>query len=83
MTKLAVAIGVLAVAFGAVVPASANFAVIKFRDGSCHVWTDTKNMPMGKMGADWVWVGKPVMTKAAADHRGAWAMKKHWCKSWS
>jgi len=82
MTKVAVAFGVLAITAAAVAPASADFAVVKFRDGSCRVWTDVKAMPAGKMGVDWVWVGKPVRAQAAAEKRGAFAMKKHWCKAW-
>ena len=39
--------------------------------------------PMGMKGKDWVWVGKPVMTKEAAAKKGASDMKHKWCKSWS
>ena len=56
MKRLVLAIGLLAVGFAASTAARADFAVIKYKDGSCRVWTDTKASPMGK---DWKWVGKP------------------------
>jgi hypothetical protein len=35
------AAGLLALSFSAVVPAQADFAVVRFNSGYCRVWTDT------------------------------------------
>jgi len=45
MKRWALAIGLLALGFGAVIPARADFAVIKFNSGYCRVWTDTAAGP--------------------------------------
>jgi hypothetical protein len=83
MKRLVFAVAVLALGFAASTAARADFAVIKYKDGSCRVWSDTKMAPMGMMKKDWSWVGKPVATREAAAKKGAWAMKHHICKSWS
>ncbi len=83
MKRLAFAAAVLALGFAASTAARADFAVIKYKDGSCRVWSDTKMAPMGMKGKDWVWVGKPAMTKEAAAKKGASDVKHKWCKSWS
>ena len=83
MKRLAFAAAIMALGFAASTAARADFAVVKFKDGSCHVWVDTKATPGGKMGMDWKWVGKPTKTREAAAKKGAWAMKHHKCKSWS
>ena len=83
MKRLGFAVAVLALAFAASTAARADFAVVKFKDGSCRVWDNPGAGPMGMMKKDWSWVGKPVKTREAANKRGAWAMKHHKCKSWS
>jgi hypothetical protein len=45
MKRLAFAIGLLVLGFGAVIPARADFAVIKFGSGYCRVWADTAAGP--------------------------------------
>jgi len=80
MTRLAFAIGILALAFAAATPARADFAVVKFKHGGvCRAWADHKAQPMGK---DWKYLWVSLPSWEAAQHKGAWAMKHHWCKSW-
>ena len=83
MKRLAFGVAILAFSFAASTAARADFAVIKYKDGACRVWSDTKMAPMGMKGKDWWWVGKPVKTKEAAAKKGARAMKHKKCKSWS
>ncbi len=45
MKRLAFAIGLLALIFGAVTAVRADFAVVKFNSGHCRVWTDTAAGP--------------------------------------
>jgi hypothetical protein len=48
MKRLAFAMGLLVLGLlglGAATPASADFAVIKFKSGYCRVWTDTAYGP--------------------------------------
>jgi hypothetical protein len=45
MKRLAFAIGLLVLGLGAATPASADFAVIKFKSGYCRIWTDTAYGP--------------------------------------
>ena len=45
MKRLAFAAGLLAIGFGAVTSAHADFAVVKFDNGSCRVWSDTASRP--------------------------------------
>ena len=79
MTRLAIAVGVLAMGLAAVVPARADFAVVKFKDtGACRAWADSKTRPMAKYQL--LWAKEP--TWEAAQAKGAWAMKHHWCKTW-
>jgi hypothetical protein len=82
MKRVVFVVAALAISFAASTAARADFAVIKFKDGSCRVWSDPKMGPMGMMKKDWWWVGKPVPTREAAAKRGAWATKHHVCKSW-
>lgn len=83
MKRLGIAAAILALGFAASTAARADFAVIKFKDGSCRVWTDTKTGPvMGVQGKDWWWVGKPTKTKEAAAKKGAWDVKHKKCASW-
>jgi len=79
MKKLAFAIGVLAIGFAASTPALADFAVVKFKDGSCRAWAEHKAAPWGP-GWKYLWVSVPSWE--VAQHKGAWAMKHHWCHQW-
>jgi hypothetical protein len=83
MGRLIFASAIFALGLAGSTAARADFAVIKYKDGACRVWSDTKNAPIGTMKKDWSWVGKPVATREAAAKKGAWAMKHHACKSWS
>jgi hypothetical protein len=76
MTRLAFAIGALALAFAASTPARADFAVIRFKDGACRVWALSKVGP----GAKYLAAGLPTWDAAAA--KGKWAVKHHRCKKW-
>ena len=83
MKRLGIAAAILALGFAASTAARADYAVIKFKDGSCRVWSDSKMGPMiGMKGKDWWWVGKPAMTREAAMKKGAWDTKHKICKSW-
>jgi hypothetical protein len=82
MKRLGIAAAILALGFAASTAARADFAVVKFANGSCRVWSDTKMGPMGMMGKDWWWVGKPTKTKEAAMKKGAWDVKHKKCASW-
>jgi hypothetical protein len=75
----AFAAGVLAFGFAAATPAFADFAVAKFADGSCRAWATHEAKPWS---GDWkyVWVGLPSWEAAQA--KGAYAVKHHWCKVW-
>jgi hypothetical protein len=79
MTKLAIAIGVLAIGLAAAVPARADFAVVRFKDHSCRAWAEHKAAPTGK---DWKYLWVSVPSWEAAQGKGGWAMKHHWCKAW-
>ncbi len=79
MKKLAFAIVVLALGFAASTPARADFAVVKFKDGSCRAWHDHTSPPWGA-GWKYLWVGLPSWE--VAQEKGAYAMKHHWCRQW-
>jgi len=83
MKRLGFAVAILALGFAASTAARADFAVIKFKDGSCRVWNNPAAGPLGTIKEDWWWVGKPTKTREAAAKRGAWAVRHHICKSWS
>lgn len=79
MKRLAFAIGVLALGFAAVTPASADYAVVKFKDtGACRAWWDHSAKPWGTSQV--LWATAP--TWEAAQSKGDYAMKHHWCKAW-
>ena len=42
MKRLVFAVGVLALGAAALTPARADFAVIRFKDGHCQAWMDSK-----------------------------------------
>jgi hypothetical protein len=79
MTRLALAIGVLAIGFAAATPASADFAVVKFKDtGACRTWLDRAAKPSNPYQVLWA----KVPTWEVGQAKGAWAIKHHWCKVW-
>jgi hypothetical protein len=47
MKHLAFAIGVMALGFAAATPARADWAVVKWNDGYCHLWWDASSTPWG------------------------------------
>jgi len=79
MKRHVIAIGALALAAAAASPASADFAVVKFKDKSCRAWLEHKAAPV-EPGWKYLWVSVP--TWEAAQAKGAWAMKHHWCHTW-
>jgi hypothetical protein len=79
MTRLVLALGVLTIGFAAATPASADFAVVKFKDtGSCRAWLDHTAKPSGKYQV--LWAKTPTWEVSQA--KGDYAMKHKWCKSW-
>jgi hypothetical protein len=79
MKRLALVVGVLAVGFAAATPASADFAVVKFKDnGACRAWWDHTSKPHGTYQVLWA----NVPTWDVAQTKGAYAMKHKWCKNW-
>jgi hypothetical protein len=61
-------------------PARADFAVIRFKDGHCQAWMDSKMGPWSP-GSKYLAVGLKSWDVAAM--HGKWAMKHHRCKAWS
>ena len=45
MKRLVFAVGVLVLGAAALTPARADFAVIRFKDGHCQAWMDSKMGP--------------------------------------
>ncbi len=45
MKRVAFAVGLLVLGFGAVTPAGADYAVVKFNSGYCRVWSHTAAGP--------------------------------------
>jgi len=79
MKRLVFAMGVLALGCAAATPASADFAVVKFKDnGNCRAWWDHAAKPWGTSQVLWV----SVPSWDVAQTKGAYAMKHHWCKDW-
>lgn len=79
MKRIAFAAGILALGFVSATPALADFAVVKFKDGSCRAWADHTAKPT-EAGAKFLWVKLPSWD--VAQKKGAYAMKHHWCKTW-
>jgi hypothetical protein len=81
MTRLAFALGVLALGFVSTTPARADFAVVKFQSGYCRVYADTAfGPPDGRylwFWSPWGWmyrfptwqVADIAMHRAVAHHR--------------
>jgi hypothetical protein len=80
ITRLAIAMSVLAIGLAAATPARADFAVVKFKDKTCKAWAEHKAVPL-EPGWKYLWVSLP--TWEAAQAKGAWAMQHHWCKAWT
>ena len=79
MKRLAFAVGVLAIGFAASTPASADYAVVKFKDnGACRAWNNGPVKPWGTSQVLWV----SVPSWDVAQKKGDYAMKHHWCKAW-
>lgn len=85
MKRLVLAIGVLAVAYGASAPARADYAVAKFADGWCRVWVDSANKPVNGKFLWWRhhhhWYYTFATWEAAHRHLGR-AIKWHRCDHW-
>jgi hypothetical protein len=47
MKRLAFAFGILALGFAATTPARADYAVVQWQDGYCHIWWDSGATPWG------------------------------------
>jgi hypothetical protein len=77
--QIVVAFGALALAIAAATPASADFAVVKFKDGSCRAWADHMAAPL-EPGYKYLWVSVPSWD--VAQHKGAYAMHHRWCRHW-
>jgi hypothetical protein len=79
MTRMLFAVGVAALGFAAATPASADFAVVKFKDtGACRAWYDHTAKPWGTSQV--LWVSTPSWD--AAQGKSDYAMKHKWCKTW-
>jgi hypothetical protein len=79
MKGLVFGIGVLALGLAAVTPASADYAVVKFKDtGYCRAWYDHTAKPWGTSQVLWV----SVNSWDVAQTKGTYAMGHKWCKGW-
>jgi hypothetical protein len=79
MRGLIFAMGALALGCAAATPASADYAVVKFKDnGYCRAWYDHTAKPWGTAQVLWV----KVDTWDVAQTKGDYAMKHKWCKGW-
>ena len=76
MTRLAFAVGILALAFAAATPARADFGVIRFEHGVCTVWTESHARPAGT-GWRVLWYRQP--TREAAEAKIKWGIAHRWC----
>jgi hypothetical protein len=79
MKGLVFAIGAVALGCAAATPASADYAVVKFKDnGWCRAWYDHTAKPWGTSQVLWV----KVNTWDVAQTKGGYAMAHKWCKGW-
>jgi hypothetical protein len=87
MTRLVMIVGLLAtIGLAAATPASADFAVVKFRSGFCRVWTNTAFAPPDGHFLWWHsawphhhWYYR-LPTWAAAEHKLHQAVFWHRCR---
>ena len=80
MKKLAIAVGLVALACASASPLRADVAVVMFKDGHCQPWVDSGVKPWGA-GWKYHWVG--LKSWQAAEGKRHYAMRRHWCKSFS
>ncbi len=79
MKRIVFALGAIALGVAAATPASADFAVVKFKDtGACRAWYDHTAKPWGTTQV--LWASTPSWD--VAQTKGSYAMKHHWCKAW-
>lgn len=73
MKRMAFVFGVLALGFTAAAPARADYAVVQWGDGFCHIWWDASGTPWGTgwtkiaITPDWE---SAVRAKEAAESAG-------------
>src|SRR5258708_39056291 len=80
MKSLVFGIGVLALGLAAATPASADYAVVKFKDtGYCRAWYDHTAKPWGTSQVLWV----SVNGRDVAQTKGTYAMGHKWGKGWA
>ena len=79
MKRMAIAVGVLALGFAAATPTRADFAIIKFQDGTCRAWAESKVGPWPP-GSKYLTVG--LASWDAATKKGQAEVGRHRCKSW-
>lgn len=88
MKRLAFAIALVTIGFAAATPASADYAVVKFKSGYCRIWTD---VPAGPQDGRYLWFRHHwrwhhwhyrFLDRAAAEramHRAVdWKRCNHW-----
>ena len=85
MKRLAFAVGLLVVGFGAATPALADYAVVKFNSGYCRVWNITA---AGPQDGHFLWFRRPwghhnwhyrFETWEGAHKAMHWAVAHHRC----
>jgi len=64
MKRLAFAVGISAIGF-LVTPAHADYALVRFEDGSCRIWWDSTGTPWG-VGWTKIAIGMPDWLTASA-----------------
>lgn len=77
MTKLTVAVGILALGLAFSTAARADYSVVMFQDGTCRVWND--NAKPLRPGWKYHWVGLKSWDFAGTKQH--YALAHHWCKS--
>lgn len=77
MKRIAIIAGVMALGFAAST-ARADFAVVRFKDGSCKPWLESGAKPL-EPGWKYHWVG--LKSWEAAESKKHYAITHKWCKS--